>query len=223
LLSPAAPITARRLFGLSAGDPAPSIRIARRAAEAAWTVGGAMAESAEEVRLETDRLSLRPWRTSDYEALHRIFSDPAMFRFSHRGPMSSEESWSLLLRQIGHWAAFGHGVFAVIEKASGALIGEAGPGEFRRGLGPDFDPFPEMTWSILPDAQGNGYAAEAAAAALAWARGEMGVRRTVCLIHTGNEASLRVATGLGYRPTRELDYRGYPARLFERGDETRRN
>ena len=222
MLSPAAPITARRLFGLRASYPAPSIRIAREAAGGAWTVGGAMAESAE-VRIETDRLSLRPWRASDHEALHRIFSDPAMFRFSHRGPMSSEESWSRLLRQIGHWAVFGHGVFAVIEKASGALIGEAGPGEFRRRLGPDIDPFPEMTWSILPDAQGNGYAAEAAAAALAWAGGEMDVRRTVCLIHIGNEPSLRVAAGLGYRPIRELDYRGYPSRLFERGVETRTN
>ena len=177
-----------------------------------------MAESAEEVRLETDRLCLRPWRTSDHDALHRIFSDEAMFRYSHRGPMSCEESWSLLLRQIGHWSAFGHGVFALVDKASGELVGEAGPGAFRRRLGPDFDPFPEMTWSIVPDAQGKGYAAEAAAAALAWVGGQMRVRRTVCLIHTGNEPSLAVADRLGYRPLRDLAYRGYPARLFERID-----
>ena len=208
MLSPTAPITARHLFGFSpSGLDMP--------VGAAFGGGGAMAGKADEVRLETERLILRPYGPSDHDALHRIFSDPAMFRFSHRGPMTTEESWSLLLRQIGHWAAFGHGVFAVIERASGALIGETGLSDYRRKLGPDFDPVPEMTWSVLPHAQGRGYAAEAAAEALVWA-GKQGVDRTVCLIHERNEASLTVAEKLGYRPLRTVRYRGYPALLFDR-------
>ena len=167
--------------------------------------------------IETERLLLRPYRTSDHEAMHRIFSDSAMFAYSHRGPMTTEESWSLLLRQIGHWTAFGFGIFGVRERNSGELVGEAGPSDFRRGLGAAFDPFPEMTWSIAPAAQGRGYAREAAAAVLGWLRASAAPARTVCLIHEGNEPSLRVAESLGYRSFASLAYRGYPAQLLERG------
>ena len=165
--------------------------------------------------IESERLVLRPYRPSDHEALHRIFAEPAMFAYSHRGPMTTEESWALLLRQIGHWAAFGFGIFGIRERRSGELIGEAGPSDFRRRLGPSFDPFPEMTWSIAPAAQGRGYAREAAAAVLDWLSASAPAR-TVCLIHEGNEASLRVAESLGYRSFASLVYRGYPARLLER-------
>lgn len=151
----------------------------------------------------------------DHEALHKMVSKPEMFRFSHRGAMTSEEAWSLLMRHIGHWSSLGYGVFAVEDRETGALLGEAGLSDFRRRLGPDFDPHPEITWSILPEAQGRGYAAEAAAAALEWAAGR-GVRRTVCLIHEENEPSLRVAARLGYRTIRRVAYRGYPALLMER-------
>ncbi len=167
--------------------------------------------------IESERLVLRPYRPSDHEALHRIFSDPEMFAYSHRGPMTTEESWSLLLRQIGHWSAFGFGIFGVREKHSGELVGEAGPSDFRRGLGSAFDPFPEMTWSISPGAQGRGYAREAAAAVLDWLRTSADPARTVCLIHEDNEPSLRVAASLGYRSFASLAYRGYAAKLLERG------
>lgn len=166
-------------------------------------------------RIETARLVLRVYDPSDHAAVHRIFSDPAMFRYSHRGPMTGEESWSMLLRQIGHWSVFGYGVFALVEKRSGDILGEAGLSDFRRRLGPDFDESPEITWSVLPEAQGLGFAGEASAAVLAWAE-ERGIRRTVALIHEENEPSHRVAAKLGYRPLRKLRYRGYPAELIER-------
>jgi RimJ/RimL family protein N-acetyltransferase len=209
LHSGAAQVTARRLFGLAAGGPAFPLGTAR-------TPPAAVNDRGAGTRIETARLVLRGYRLDDYAALHRMVRDPAMYVHSHRGPMRTEESWSQLLRQIGHWNGLGYGVFAIEEKATGVVVGEVGFADFRRDLGPRFDPCPEATWSIVPAAQGRGYAGEAAAAAHAWLDAQPRFDRSVCLIHRENEASLRLAAGLGYREFAALTYRGYPARLFER-------
>ena len=121
-----------------------------------------------------------------------------------------------MLRHAGHWALYGYGIFAIEEKAGGRFVGEAGFGHFRRGLGDDFDPFMEASWTISPDCQGLGYATEAAEGALAWIA-RLRAARTVCLIHVENNPSLRVAEKLGFGQLRAVDYRGYRAMLMERG------
>jgi RimJ/RimL family protein N-acetyltransferase len=209
LLEAAAPITARQLFGLAAGGPA----FERGTAP---TPPAPVNDAAGGVRIETERLVLRSYRTDDYAALHRMMSDGRMFAYSHRGPMRCEESWSQLLRQVGHWSALGYGVFAIEERATGELVGETGFCDFRRGLGPQFDSCPEATWSVVPEAQRRGLAGEAAAAAASWLDRQQRFERSVCLVHERNLASLKVAAALGYRPFAAITYRGYPARLLER-------
>jgi RimJ/RimL family protein N-acetyltransferase len=159
---------------------------------------------------------LRLHTPQDFTAIHAMSGGPAMWTYSERGPMAPEESWAQLLRHAGHWALHGYGVFAVEEKETGLLVGEAGFADFHRGFGGDFDPFPEACWSIRTDRQERGYATEAAAAALAWTEAKMGANRTVCLIHADNVASHRVATKLGYASFRPVKYRGYRALLLQR-------
>lgn len=130
--------------------------------------------------------------------------------------MGSDESWARLLRNIGHWQVMGHGLFAVEEKESGRLIGEAGLADFRRGLGAEFDQAPEASWTIAPRAQNLGYATEAMEAVLAWVEQSLGFRQTVCLIHEQNAPSLKVASKLGYQVFDRREYRKYPALLFDR-------
>lgn len=211
MLSPVRDETPYRLFGLSAGDPGASSGNARldppsKRAPRVRT----------EIKVETARLVLRKYGRRDQDFLHRMVADPETFHFSHRGAMSSEESWSLLLRHLGHWQLFGYGVFAILDKTTGEFLGETGVCDFRRSLGADFDFFPEITWSIVPAAQGRGYATEAAAAALEWLEREHRRKRTVCLIHEGNAASIRVADRLGYQPFERRPYRNYTALLMAR-------
>lgn len=168
-------------------------------------------------RIETDRLILRGYRSEDAADYAALMEAPETFRFSERGPMTAAESWTRLLRHVGHWSLNGWGLFALEEKASGRLVGEAGLEDFRRGLGDDFERVPEASWTIASWAWGLGYATEAAAAALAWMEDRFGTDRTVCVIHAGNAASLRVAEKLGYDPFATSHYRGYPAILLERG------
>lgn len=175
--------------------------------------GGAPAR---EIIAETPRLLLRRHEAADFPAYLEMCADPAMSRFSGLGPAGSEEAWMRLLRQAGHWSLFGYGFVAVEEKASGRLIGEAGLGDFKRPFGSAFDDSPEAGWAIARWAQGRGYATEAAAAVLEWIESRLGIRRTVCLIHVENAASIRVAEKLGYTPFGECAYRGYSAIIFER-------
>lgn len=179
-----------------------------------------MRDDGGDVRVETPRLILRRYRERDFQDLLAMTSDPGMFLYADRGPLTSDEAWWRLLRHAGHWSLLGYGVFAIEEKETGRFVGEAGPSQFRRGLGARFDGRPEFTWSIVPDRQQRGYAREAGAAALAWIeRRDPGP--TVCMIHVDNAPSLRVAAALGYEPFATIEYKGYPARLLERAPVSR--
>ena len=168
------------------------------------------------IRIETERLILRVLRLEDFEDYASVAAHPTTFLYSERGPMTGDESWTRLLRHVGHWTLLGWGLFAVEEKATGRFVGEAGLGEFRRGLGSHYDGVPEAAWTTAPWALGQGYATEAMEGALGWIERHLGAERTVCLIHVDNEASHRVAAKLGYEPIGECVYRGYKAIQFER-------
>lgn len=166
--------------------------------------------------IETERLLLRRYEASHFSQVVALTAHVETFRFSERGPMSSEEAWGRLLRHIGQWTVSGYGFFAVVEKDTGRFVGEAGFGDFRRQLGPMFEGTPEMGWTIAPEAHCRGFATEAAGAALNWMYERFGTPRTVCVVHADNAPSLRVAEKLGFRPKRECTYKGYRAVLHER-------
>jgi RimJ/RimL family protein N-acetyltransferase len=169
-----------------------------------------------EIVIETPRLILRRPSAADFIAYWTICADPEMSHYTDHGPATSEQAWMRLLRHVGHWSLFGYGFLVVEEKATGLLVGEAGLSDFRRRLGPDLDEVPEAGWAIARSAWGHGYATEAMTAALGWMESQCDVQRTVCVIHSENIASIRVATKLGYRPIGECIHRGYRALTFER-------
>lgn len=175
-----------------------------------------MQARAEELRVETARLVLRRLIRDDFDSLFQMAADSKMWRFPKRAAMSSEEAWSLLLRHEGSWTVTGYGAFAIEEKAGGAFVGLAGFSDFHRQIDPDFDPYPEITWSIVPWAQGLGYATEAAQAAIAWLPQEFLCTQSVCLIHSDNLASLAVASKLGYEPFSTRLYKDNPSILLRR-------
>lgn len=166
--------------------------------------------------VETARLLLRPLQSEDFAAFFAMMADPSSLAFSGRGPLTSDEAWTRFLRQSGHWNMLGYGQFAVFEKATGSFVGEVGFGDFRRGLGGDFDYCPEASWTLVSEARGKGYATEAARAAVEWLEQNRGTTRTVCIIHSRNRTSLRIAQKLGFKPFRYAEYRGYPAIFFKR-------
>lgn len=167
-------------------------------------------------RIETERLVLRLHRPDDLPARLAMTGDEDVVRFIGGETQDAEDNWARILRYNGHWALFGWGLFAIEEKEGGAFVGEAGLADFHRGLGDDFDPYPEGAWVFLADAHGKGYATEAMAAAIEWRERRFGPSRLVCLIAQENRASLRVAAKLGFAPFAERQYHGVERLLLAR-------
>ena len=78
-------------------------------------------------RLETARLILREMRGEDAEALLKVFSDPlVMASFPGTPPFDSARMEAWVDRNLRHQSEHGYGLFSVIHKSSGVLIGDCG-------------------------------------------------------------------------------------------------
>lgn len=168
------------------------------------------------VRIDTERLLLRPHEVGDFEALRAMLADPVVTRHIATARPSDEDVWNRLLRYIGHWHAFGFGIFAVVERDTGQYIGGAGFADFRRGIADAFQASPEAAWVFARQAHGRGIASEAARAMHAWFDAQPFGGRSVCIIDPDNAPSLRLAAKLGYVETGEVRYHDAPTRAFER-------
>ena len=92
-----------------------------------------------------------------------------------------------------HWDEHGYGLLAAEHRATGELVGRAGP-QFH-GAWPDD---PELGWGVDPAWWGRGIATEMGAACLGWAFGGLGLRRLVSITVEENRASRRVMEKLGF-------------------------
>jgi [ribosomal protein S5]-alanine N-acetyltransferase len=142
-------------------------------------------------RLDTPRLELRPFRPDDAPAAHRVYSDPDVMRYVATGPLADEAMTARLLQDyIAHQRAWGYSFWAVVERESGSLIGDAGL--YRTPAGEV-----ELGYTLGRPWWGRGYATEAAGAWLATAFGRLDIPEVVALAEPANAASLRVLQKLG--------------------------
>lgn len=151
--------------------------------------------------LETERLILRGWRESDLDGYASLMADADYSRFI-MGPLSRDGAWRGIALFIGHWALRGFGHFALEEKSSGAFVGYCGPW-FPLGF-----PEREIGWALVPTAQGNGYATEAARIARDYVYGTLGWSTAISLIVPENIPSRKVAERLGAKLDGSTELRG---------------
>ena len=166
--------------------------------------------------IETERLILRPHAAIDHEAYAAMWADPEVVRYTSGRPLSREETWIRLLRQIGHWQILGFGFWAIEERASGRLAGEAGFHDLRRDIQPNFDGTPEAGWLLAPEHHGKGLARETLHAIHAWGDADLRSTTSVCIIHPDNAASLRVARRFGYGDPIPTRYHDAPSLILTR-------
>lgn len=165
--------------------------------------------------IETQRTLLRAHTLEDFDAYAAMWADPVVTRFIGK-PRSREESWIRILRYTGMWQLIGYGLWVVEEKATGALIGEAGFHELKREIAPSFEGTPEAGWAFVPAIHGKGFASEVVRGFHEWAKGRRGFEKTVCMIDPENGASIAVARKAGYRETARTAYHDAPTILYER-------
>jgi len=165
------------------------------------------------VVLETERLVLRRLLPDDVPALYALYRDPIVRRYFPDGTRTLEQTRAEL-----EWFLGGHprrpelGLWATVERATGAFLG-------RCGLLPwmiDGVPEVELAYLIDPARWGEGFGSEAARAIVRHAFEALGLERLICLIDPQNEASVRVAEGVGMRFERNhVDEHG-PCAIYAR-------
>lgn len=143
--------------------------------------------------LATERLHLVPPSLAHLPA-ERAFlaSDRAGFV---GGPVAGHQVWRLIALQLGHWQILGYGMWAAVERDSGAPVGLVGI------WGPEPWPIPELAYHLYENAEGKGYATEAGRAVLDFARDRLGVAELASMIDPANTASQSVARRLGAENT----------------------
>ena len=142
--------------------------------------------------LETERLYLRELNQGDFDALCRMLKDPEVM-YAYEGAFSDGEAHSWLDRQIRRYRMWGFGLWAVIEKETGALIGQCGltmqPWRDTEVL--------EIGYLLCRAYWRRGYAAEAAEACRQYAFETLGAGEVCSIIRDTNTASQRVALQIG--------------------------
>ena len=130
------------------------------------------------MKIKTERLILRPFKSSDFEAVHQLLSDPIVMRFSLNGPYSEEKSLAFMNQCIEKSQLNQPSLLAVIEKKTNRLIGSCGffP---QKILGKEEL---EVGYRLLEDYWGQGLATEAALAVQNYAFSEMALTRLISLI-----------------------------------------
>lgn len=149
--------------------------------------------------IETNRLLLRHLRLSDLDAMHAYLGDAETMKY-YPAPYSREFVRQGIEKNVGRYAKYGYGLWGVVLKASGELIGDCG-----------------LVWQDLPDGRelevgyhfsrshwGHGYATEAAKACIDYAFTNVEVDHVISLIRPENVPSRRVAQRNGLRIVRQV-------------------
>lgn len=160
------------------------------------------------IRIETERLLLRPLAPEDAEPHITMMQDPAVAETLGPGgrPLPRPDLWRQFASYLGHWSIRGYGWFSVEDKATGEWLGRVGPWM------PDGWPGLECGWTIRSNAWGKGYAPEAAIASIKWTFTRFpDLSRIISVIDPSNTKSQAVAAKIGEKNSGEvfnyLDYR----------------
>lgn len=145
--------------------------------------------------LETERLLLREMGQSDLAALCAILQDDETM-YAYEGALSDDEAQAWLDRQMERYARDGFGLWAVVLKETGAMIGQCG----LTYQDADGVRVVEVGYLFQRAFWHRGYATEAARACRDYAFDQVGVDTVYSIIRDTNIPSQKVALRNGMKP-----------------------
>lgn len=184
-----------------AGTPAEFFeRVFRRYTGLPWSI------------LETERCYVRESCEEDVESFYMIYKEPSVTRYTE-GLFEHQISERAYIREYIEkvYAYFEFGIWTVILKESGEIIGRAGI-SIREGYN-----VPELGYVFGVPWQGKGLAKEVCEGILKYAKEELEITQLQVLIQEGNEASIRLADRLGFKKeeTPETERKSYIRMLLK--------
>lgn len=144
------------------------------------------------VVFETDRLIARRIEPADATAMHAVYGDENAMRWVGDGvPLDLAQCKQWVEVTHRNYAARGYGMFALVSRQSGEVIGFCGL------VHPGGQPEAEIKYALRREFWGRGLASEAAAAMLAAGASRFGLRRVIATTAPENTASHRVLLKAG--------------------------
>ncbi len=149
--------------------------------------------------IETSRLILREFSANDADALALVLSDAETMRF-YPAPLdrAGVEGW--IARNLDRYARHGHGLWAMILKSTGEVVGDCGLTIQNVGGLQEI----EIGYHVRRDHWGRGLASEAARACCDFGFAHLPAERLISLIRPENVPSRRVAEKNGMTVWKEV-------------------
>lgn len=149
--------------------------------------------------LETKRLWLRDMTQADFADLAAILQNPkVMYAYEHDFSDADVQAW--LERQQARYHQYGFGLWAIILKSTGQMIGQAGltlqPYKHQEVL--------EVGYLLKEEFWHCGYAREAAAGCKRYAFETLHQDKLHAIIKVDNHSSIKVAESIGMRKEDEF-------------------
>ena len=150
-------------------------------------------------KIVTERLILREMCLEDYDALYAVLADSDIMKhYPYTFDEKRVRGW--ILKNIDRYRIFGFGLWAVILKETGEMIGDCGltmqniNGQIK----------PEIGYHIRKDHWRKGYAKEAAYAVRDWTFTETPFQMIFSYMKSANLPSVRTALSYGCRKVEEF-------------------
>jgi [ribosomal protein S5]-alanine N-acetyltransferase len=154
--------------------------------------GGGSSAAARPTSLRTQRLLLRPLREADVDALHALWTQPALRRFLWDDRMLTREQTRDAVAQSAWWfEQQGYGLWAA-QDGEGALVGFCGYGFFRD------EHELELLYGVDPQHWMRGYAREMAGSVVAYGLDTLRLAEIRASTDADNAGSQRVLRRLGF-------------------------
>ena len=144
--------------------------------------------------IETERLTLRKLSVEDAPFILRLVNEPSFLQFiGDKGVRNLEDARQYILNgPVASYAQNGFGLFLVQLKTDQAPLGMCGL--LKRETLEDVD----IGFAFLPEFWNKGYASEAAAGVLSYAKDVLKLPRIVAITNKDNDASGKLLEKLGF-------------------------
>ena len=163
---------------------------------------------------ETERMAVRSLNPDDFAPLHRITGDAEIMQYvGDLQPYTPEYTRQIIVEAIQSYADNRFGIWAILDKATGEMIGYGGI-EYL----PERD-IPEVAYIFTQVVWGKGYATEFATRAVEYGFRELNLPELGASFDPNNHASMRVARKIGFTFEREgLDEFKLPTIYYRMGN-----
>ena len=142
--------------------------------------------------LQTERCLIRETTVEDVDSFYRLYKEPSITEYMEPLFEDRDEEIAYTKNYIEKvYGFYGYGMWTVLEKNSGEVIGRAGI-SWREGY-----ELPELGFVIGVPWQKQGYAFEVCTAILAYAETELLMEQVQALVQPGNTISLNLCDKLG--------------------------